>query len=185
MLLLSSTSTGGRQQLRLDNTNLVINGGDLVLQADISNNFANVTLDNSLTANHVFILGPGSSTAAANLRYNAGGSMEILVTSSLSEQKLKQQKLDASRLPALLDLEPTTWIDREEWKANKRSAKGLRRITGLLAEHVEQVTPEYAEYDAKGSLVGVDYRAISVAMLPVLKDHQQRIEKLEKVLSKS
>lgn len=151
--------------------------------------FGNGSIDNTGAGGSTQIRGPvlvttnpPTTTSAANARIGASGLINMVT--SLSKHKLKKKAVRLADVAGVLKLKPTSWFDRGEWLANGRSTEGLRRITGLIAEQVEEVAPEFAEYDVQGHLAGVDHRAVAVAMLPILADQQARIEALEARIAK-
>lgn len=140
----------------------------------------NGTFNLAVTAGQLFALAPGTSTNAADVRYAPGG--QLLLVTSLSKFKLNQREVDLATASKALDVAFTSWQDVFD-AAENGGTEGIVRTYGAVAEQVEKVAPEFAEYDVDGNLAGVDYRALSMALLPIVADLKHRIEVLERAAS--
>jgi hypothetical protein len=118
-----------------------------------------------------------TTTSAANVRQSADGA-ELMRSTSARKYKLDIKDLDYG-LKAL-DLTPRTWIDLNEYNANNESSDGLRRVPGFVAEEVEEAgLSDLVIYDDSGEVEGLSYDRMLVAIIPVIKNYQQRISALE------
>ena len=128
------------------------------------------------------LLNPGyaTTTNAANVYMNSSSGLFALVTSSL---RYKVEVLpEPIPLSSILALEPKSWIDRAQYKENGNSSKGLTRILGVIAEEVAQIPTLkdlLVNYDEEGRADSINYDRIAVALIPLLKDLNERVIKLE------
>jgi len=144
-----------------------------------------------------------TSTVSSNqLRVTTSGT----VTRSTSARKYKEDIEDMNIDPNLfLGLRPRTWIDKgmkertiealkstdiaegydksdADWYAeNGWSLDTLPRITGLIAEEVEQLPggKQFVEYGDDGAVEGLTYDRLIVAAASSMKYLQEKIETLE------
>jgi len=137
----------------------------------------NATFANRVTANQLEMDAPPTTTSAANVFVGSGGLLNKVT--SLKAHKLHRKPLAFDSARAVLQIQTATWYDRTQVEENGDSTEGLRRIVGHIAEQVEEVAPQFATYDEEGNLDGVDYRAISAALLDVVKDLEKRVSALE------
>jgi|GEM_PF-6943023 len=144
-----------------------------------------------------------TSTASSNsLRTTTSGT----ITRMTSARKYKEDIEDVNFDPELfLGLRPRTWIDKgmkertiaalrstniaegynksdADWYAeNGWSLDTLPRITGLIAEEVEQLPggKQFVEYGDDGTVEGLTYDRLIVAAASSMKYLQEKIETLE------
>jgi hypothetical protein len=124
--------------------------------------------------------GHASTTSAANVYMNSGTGLIALVTSS---QRYKVE-IEAENIPlqSILSLTPKSWVDKVQYENNENSSQGLNRILGVIAEDVAEI-PVLSDFlmnkNEQGQPDSVNYDRIAVALLPLLKDHEARLNKLE------
>lgn len=152
--------------------------GDSWVTTDVTHNGLGGTA--MFRADTIRILYPPTTTSATNVRMNGTG--DLLLVTSTTKSKIDPQRMDLDRLKALTEIPVVDWIDREEYKENKRKKTGLRRIPGVLAEDVAAIDPAFANY-FNDELQGVQYDRLALAALPLIKDLYSRIEKLEQQLA--
>ena len=128
----------------------------------------------------LYNLGHATTTNAANVYMNPSSSLIALVTSS---ERYKVEILSETiPLDSVMTLAPKTWIDKAEFEANENSSNGLKRILGVIAEDVAQIPvlkDLLVNYNEQGQPDSVNYDRVAVALIPLLKDHETRLAKLE------
>ncbi|MEW7657823.1 phage tail tape measure protein [Staphylococcus aureus] len=133
-------------------------------------------------------------SSAANLHITSAGT--IGRSTSARKYKLsienqyndRDEQLEHSK--AILNLPIRTWFDkaeseilarelREDRKLSEDTYK-LDRYVGLIAEEVENLgLKEFVTYDDKGEIEGIAYDRLWIHLIPVIKEQQLRIKKLE------
>ena len=128
-----------------------------------------------------YLYNPGyiSTTGAANMRINTSSGL-IAYTSSSQRYKveIQEQAIPAS---SILALNPKSYVDRHEFD-EKGNSEGLQRWLGLIAEDIDQIPvlkDLLVEYNEEGQPNSVYYDRVAIALIPLLKDHEARINKLE------
>lgn len=105
-----------------------------------------------------------------------------------SQFKNRQQQLEHSR--QVLNLDISSWYDKAECDTLSREIEEgkrldednfkLQRHVGLIAEHVRDIgLNEHVTYGSDGDLEGIEYDRLWIHTLPVLNDHEDRINILE------
>lgn len=124
-----------------------------------------------------------TTTGTANMRINttAGASLGLIAYTS-SSQRYKVN-IEESLIPvqSILQLNPKTYIDKAEYE-EKGSADGLQRWLGFIAEEIAEIPvlkDLLVEYNKDGLPTSVFYDRIAAALVPLLKDHEQRLKMLE------
>ncbi|HAR5594529.1 TPA: structural protein, partial [Staphylococcus aureus] len=137
-------------------------------------------------------------SAAANLHITSAGT--IGRSTSARKYKLsienqyndRDEQLEHSK--AILNLPIRTWFDkaeseilarelREDRKLSEDTYK-LDRYVGLIAEEVENLgLKEFVTYDDKGEIEGIAYDRLWVHLIPIIKNQQSKIEKLEELIN--
>lgn len=162
-----------------------INGG-LDLQGTVNSNGAiNVSNNVNITGsgNTVSLANPPSTTSTAvTINYNST-SGNIRQVTSLSQFKLAQQDITIDEARGLLNVTPKTWYDRQEVEENNGTT-GLTRYPGFIAEDIESHVPMFAIYNSRGELHSVANDRIPAALLVIVKNQQERIEQLERLVDR-
>jgi hypothetical protein len=118
-----------------------------------------------------------TTTAAANIRIGTEGNLAMSTS-------VKASKLDVRDEASGIDLLKVTyrsWLDKQAMidAVLGRGAEPMRRITGAVAEEMEQVAPELCTYDTDGNLTGIAYDRVALALFPILRDLVNRVEAVE------
>ena len=128
-----------------------------------------------------YLYNPGyiSTTGAANMRINTVSGL-IAYTSSVRAHKLeiKDQQIPVESIMAL---KPSSYVDKFE-ADEKGTTKGLPRYLGLIAEDVDAIPvlkDLLVDRKTTGELMGINYDRIAVALIPMLQEHEARLNKLE------
>jgi hypothetical protein len=158
-------SIGGKPSLKVNGSIVALDGW--------------IIASNLIQGTKIYATNPGTSTSAANVRYNPSGDQQFLQITSLSKFKIDQKVITLEEVNRLLDLTPKSWYDRAEVEDNADSTEGLRRVVGLVAEDVEELAPALATYDGDGELNGVAYDRVAALLIPIIRDQQERILDLE------
>jgi hypothetical protein len=149
-----------------------------------------VTGNSSFVGNQITT---GNITGQSNIYYpyhpTTGSSANAYINSSTgliarSTSSLKY-KVDVEPqmipLESILALEPKSYFDKGEADANG-STEGLHRILGVIAEEVANI-PVLGDLlmnrNQEGNPDSINYDRIAVALLPLLKDLNNRVTKLE------
>ena len=175
--LLSTIGVGG--------AGLQINGeGGLTLMADATS-ASQIEIDTnnkyySLGGNHNFYGGVspliGSSTVRCGTLIVLGAaSFQSFSTTSSIRFKENIRPLEYNK-EALLNLEPV----RYDWKEG-----GKNDDVGLIAEDVLNHIPEVVAVSEDGVVNGIDYSRLSVFLLQLVKEQEERINKLEELINNS
>ena len=162
----------------------------------------------TITANNAFIAGGGYFSVTSGGVLNAGAAVNILnnfynnpsntttssanaflnsstgfLARSTSSQRYKVEILpEIIPLDSVMALTAKSWIDKAQYEDNQNSSIGLDRILGLIAEDVAQIPvlkDLLVNYNEQGQPDSVNYDRIAVALIPLLKDHETRLAKLE------
>ena len=123
--------------------------------------------------------GYASTTGAANMRINTASGL-IAYTSSSERYKVE---IEPQTIPneSILSLVAKSYFDKIEYEENNNSGTGLQRWLGLIAEDIaklpilKDLLVEYKDDEPNS----VYYDRIAVALIPLLQDHEARLNKLE------
>jgi hypothetical protein len=113
------------------------------------------------------------------MRINTSSGL-IAYTSSSARYKvaIEEQAIPGA---SIFSLTPKSYVDKVE-SEEKGTTEGLQRWIGLIAEDVAQipVLKDYlVEYNAEGEPNSVYYDRVGVALIPALKDLNNRLLALE------
>jgi|GEM_PF-6666803 len=142
------------------------------------------------------------SMAAYNRTYSSGPTMSITSYGTLgrltsaSKYKLDITPVDNSLNLAnnILKLNPKKWFDKEIVEDYAETlTKGysgvnderlpIKRSYGLIAEDLEKAgLSMFCHYNKNGEVEGIEYDRLWTVLIPLIKEQQSRIEKLEKLL---
>lgn len=111
----------------------------------------------------------GGGSTAANVNNNGR------IVRATSSRKYKTNIVDLAAPERVLDLVPREF----DWQGYEELFPDGTHALGLIAEEVAQAFPMLATYDEEGEPNGVDYAAVVVPLLAVVKDLVKRIETLE------
>ncbi len=133
-------------------------------------------------------------SAAANLHITSAGTIGRSTSARKYKLSIENQYNDSDEQlehsKAILNLPIRTWFDkveseilakelREDRKLSDDTYK-LDRYVGLIAEEVENLgLKEFVTYDDKGEVEGIAYDRLWIHLIPVIKEQQLRIKKLE------
>ena len=97
---------------------------------------------------------------------------------STSSRRYKQDIEDAEVDPAaVLDMQPRTWRDKAEVEADPDTE---RRYVGFIAEELHDLgLGQFVVYDDDGLPEAISYDRLTAAVIPVLKDLNERVSRLE------
>lgn len=119
--------------------------------------------------------------STANAYINPTSGLFARSTSSMRYKKeIEHQEIDPF---SVLQLKPKSYFDKTEYEANNNSGEGLPRLLGVIAEEVAQIPvlkDLLVTYNQDGEPDAVNYDRIAVAMIPLLKNLNDRLEALEK-----
>lgn len=141
--------------------------------------FANGNIDGGVNCEIYAFRGATNTTTgnAANAWLNSTTGRLARSTSSLRYKTDVQPQ--SIPFDSILQLEPKSFYDKREYEENPETAK---RILGLIAEEVAEIPvlkDLLVNYDAEGNADAISYPTIAVAILPLLKDFNARIQALE------
>jgi hypothetical protein len=118
-------------------------------------------------------------TGAANMRISTTSGIIGYTTSSERYKVAIQEQIIPNE--SILALNPKSYVDKIEAE-EKGTTEGLQRWLGLIAEDIAQIPvlkDLLTEYNKDGQPQSVYYDRIAVALIPLLKDHEARLNKLE------
>lgn len=137
-------------------------------------------ISGNLTASSLFYnSGHGTTTSTANAYLNSATGLLARSTSSARYKvEIEEQIIP---LDSILALNPKSYVDKAEAE-KKGSTDGLQRLLGLIAEDVAQIPvigSMLANLNEQGQPDSVNYDRVAVALIPLLRDLNNRINKLE------
>lgn len=135
----------------------------------------------TINANGLFYnLGYATTTSAANAYINS--STGLLARSSSSLRYKLNVTPQEIPLDSILALAPKSFYDKASADEQNGRTDNLPRILGLIAEEVATI-PVISDLlmnkNEHGVPDSVNYDRIAVALIPLLKDHEARLNKLE------
>ena len=140
----------------------------------------NSTLGGTTTAEGYFYnSGYATTTSSANAYINSSTGLLARSSSSLRYKLNVEPQIIPNQ--SILALAPKSFIDKASADA-QGSTDGLPRILGLIAEEIAEI-PVLADLlmnkNEQGQPDSVNYDRVAVALIPLLKDHEARLAKLE------
>ena len=173
-----STSTGNINSANLLSGNTVqVNSGGAF------NSYGSNRFDGVMYYGDGIIYSHPTTSASANVYVNpTAGSNYGTFARSTSSQKYKLEIQEQSiPLDSILSLTPKSYVDKAQAE-EKGTTEGLQRYLGLIAEDVTLIPvlgSMLANLDSEGNPDSVNYDLVAVALIPLLKDHEARLNKLE------
>jgi hypothetical protein len=159
----------------------ITSSGAITTSSNISTTSSGtITASGNITASaYIYNSGYPSTTGAANMRINTSSGL-IAYTSSSARYKvtIEEQAIPAA---SIFSLTPKSYVDKVE-SEEKGTTEGLQRWIGLIAEDVAQipVLKDYlVEYNTEGEPNSVYYDRVGVALIPALKELNNRLLALE------
>jgi hypothetical protein len=139
-----------------------------------------ITAGSTMTAQGYFYnSGYATTTSSANAYINSSTGLLARSSSSLRYKLNVEPEIIPNQ--SILALAPKSFIDKASADA-QGSTDGLPRILGLIAEEVAEI-PVLADLlmnkNEEGQPDSVNYDRVAVALIPLLKDHEARLAKLE------
>jgi hypothetical protein len=154
--------------------NITVNGG-----TNYFNSSGNLNAVQGNFSGYIYNSGYATTTSAANAYINSATGLLARSSSSLRYKVDVQPQIIP--LDSILTLEPKSFFDKAQ-ADEKGNTDGLPRILGLIAEEVAQI-PVLADLlmnkNQEGQPDSVNYDRIAVALIPLLKDLNARLLKLE------
>ena len=124
----------------------------------------------TLTGNNV---GIGSTSPAFTLDVNGTARVTALIETSTREKKDNIQSYSTD-INKFKQLEPVSFT----WKDTGKSD------VGLIAEEVDELFPEFVSKTEDGEVTGINYGKLTTILINIVKQQQERIEKLEQQINK-
>ena len=127
----------------------------------------------------LYAAGAGTTTSTANTFINSSSG---LIARSTSSQRYKVA-IEEQAIPknAILALSPKSYVDKGE-ADKKGTTDGLPRLLGVIAEDlaiIPVIKDLLVQYNLEGQPDAVNYDRIAVALIPLLKEHEERLNQLE------
>ncbi|HDD0314303.1 TPA: hypothetical protein O9445_002128 [Staphylococcus aureus] len=137
-------------------------------------------------------------SAAANLHITSAGTIGRSTSARKYKLSIENQYNDSNEQlehsKAILNLPIRTWFDKAESEILAKELREDRKLSddtykferyvGLIAEEVENLgLKEFVTYDDKGEVEGIAYDRLWIHLIPVIKDQQLKIEKLEELIN--
>ena len=174
-------ATSGNIYIRSDNGNINTLGSIITgIGTQITSGGTVQSTGNMTASGYFYNPGYATTTSAANAYINS--STGLLARSSSSLRYKLDVKPQEIPLNSILELSPKSFFDKASADAQDGSTNNLPRILGLIAEEVAQI-PVLADLlmnkNEQGEPDSVNYDRIAVALIPLLQDHEARLEKLE------
>ncbi|HDA6923444.1 TPA: hypothetical protein O5S11_001945 [Staphylococcus aureus] len=137
-------------------------------------------------------------SAPANLHITSAGTIGRATSAKKYKISIENQYINEddqfSHSKEILKLPIRTWFDKyeseimaKELESGKKLSDDtfkLSRHTGLIAEEVEELGfNEFVIYDDNGEIDGIAYDRLWVHLIPIIKNQQSKIEKLEELIN--
>lgn len=137
-------------------------------------------------------------SAPANLHITSAGTIGRATSAKKYKISIENQYINEddqfSHSKEILKLPIRTWFDKyeseimaKELESGKKLSDDtfkLSRHTGLIAEEVEELGfNEFIIYDDNGEIEGIAYDRLWVHLIPIIKNQQSKIEKLEELIN--
>ncbi|HCY9598606.1 TPA: hypothetical protein O2E11_001933 [Staphylococcus aureus] len=137
-------------------------------------------------------------SAPANLHITSAGTIGRATSAKKYKISIENQYINEdeqfSHSKEILKLPIRTWFDKyeseimaKELESGKKLSDDtfkLSRHTGLIAEEVEELGfKEFVIYDDNGEIEGIAYDRLWVHLIPIIKNQQSKIEKLEELIN--
>lgn len=137
-------------------------------------------------------------SAPANLHITSAGTIGRATSAKKYKISIENQYINEddqfSHSKEILKLPIRTWFDKyeseimaKELESGKKLSDDtfkLSRHTGLIAEEVEELGfNEFVIYDDNGEIEGIAYNRLWVHLIPIIKNQQSKIEKLEELIN--
>lgn len=137
-------------------------------------------------------------SAPANLHITSAGTIGRATSAKKYKISIGNQYINEddqfSHSKEILKLPIRTWFDKyeseimaKELESGKKLSDDtfkLSRHTGLIAEEVEELGfNEFVIYDDNGEIEGIAYDRLWVHLIPIIKNQQSKIEKLEELIN--
>lgn len=137
-------------------------------------------------------------SAPANLHITSAGTIGRATSAKKYKISIENQYINEddqfSHSKEILKLPIRTWFDKyeseimaKELESGKKLSDDtfkLSRHTGLIAEEVEELGfNEFVIYDDNGEIEGIAYDRLWVHLIPIIKNQQSKIEKLEELIN--
>ncbi|HDZ8721176.1 TPA: hypothetical protein RUV23_002339 [Staphylococcus aureus] len=137
-------------------------------------------------------------SAPANLHITSAGIIGRATSAKKYKISIENQYINEddqfSHSKEILKLPIRTWFDKyeseimaKELESGKKLSDDtfkLSRHTGLIAEEVEELGfNEFVIYDDNGEIEGIAYDRLWVHLIPIIKNQQSKIEKLEELIN--
>ncbi|HDI7603781.1 TPA: hypothetical protein PO268_002142 [Staphylococcus aureus] len=137
-------------------------------------------------------------SAPANLHITSAGTIGRATSAKKYKISIENQYINEddqfSHSKEILKLPIRTWFDKyeseimaKELESGKKLSDDtfkLSRHTGLIAEEVEELGfNEFVIYDDNGEIESIAYDRLWVHLIPIIKNQQSKIEKLEELIN--
>ncbi|HDA6582203.1 TPA: hypothetical protein O5R16_002197 [Staphylococcus aureus] len=137
-------------------------------------------------------------SAPANLHITSAGTIGRATSAKKYKISIENQYINEddqfSHSKEILKLPIRTWFDKyeseimaKELESGKKLSDDtfkLSRHTGLIAEEVQELGfNEFVIYDDNGEIEGIAYDRLWVHLIPIIKNQQSKIEKLEELIN--
>ncbi|HDA6857493.1 TPA: hypothetical protein O5S53_001885 [Staphylococcus aureus] len=137
-------------------------------------------------------------SAPANLHITSAGTIGRATSAKKYKISIENQYINEddqfSHSKEILKLPIRKWFDKyeseimaKELESGKKLSDDtfkLSRHTGLIAEEVEELGfNEFVIYDDNGEIEGIAYDRLWVHLIPIIKNQQSKIEKLEELIN--
>ena len=144
------------------------------------NNSGTLNIAQANVSGYIYNAGHATTSSSANAYLNSSTGLLARSTSSLRYKiNVAEQSIP---LDSILSLTPKSFFDKGAFEEAGGKTDNLPRILGLIAEEVAEI-PVLADLlmnkNEKGEPDSVNYDRVAVALLPLLKDLNDRINKLE------
>jgi hypothetical protein len=122
----------------------------------------------------IFLAPGGSATKRFTMNSSGAATFSSSITcSSLTETSTIKVKENIVNVDSALDQ-----VEKLQAVSYNRKGSAVKEI-GLIAEAVEEIYPEFVQYDQHGEPVGLNYSRLTAVLIESVKELKNRIQQLE------
>lgn len=119
-----------------------------------------------------------STGNSSNLFMNVTGTL-YATTSATRFKRNIHRSFSTNYGDKLLSLPVATWIDKSEFERSKKKKILPKTYYGMIAEDLSKAGLNMLVTEENGTITGIQYDRIGVALIPVIKELKNKLEKLE------
>lgn len=135
----------------------------------------------TIKGDYIYLMSPHTTSSGANAYISPDGAL-IPSTSAAKYKTDIVRSFETGMGDKLLEIPVAHWKDKEEVlsKTLDPDAKNPETYFGMIADDLDDAgLNELVEYDDKGSVRGIQYDRVALALIPLIRNYRDRITELE------